>query len=604
MNVLIKLLQRQLIQTALSISLLILQAGCNFDNYNFTDDTESTDSNSDTSSTTESITSIDSNSTIHRTDTASELIKDNNSNIAEDSNSATATFSTDSDPLSETDTATGTIPDNAPDATNSDIVVTISTDTDSGITANSSAANSTDSSTSPDANTETDDNSALECTVNSECNDGDPCNGVETCSNNSCVSGPPLPSCSINVGHCECVSDNGNCIIRARDEDSDSHGDIACTEDTSADDCNDNCSTCYPDANEVCDGMDNDCNGLVDLFDGLSLGGETDTLLTLGGVSNVIWWPEADAFAIAVSNSESGSSVAEVHLIDVAGISQRIFKLTHSPHSPTGIAVSDTGFSRFATESDGTLFLATYDTTGLEVDYQQVYFGDPDTYTANYPFFLTAGTAGNWYGGFTRRTISSNSNTAVIAQWADTEAYADQGQPVNPGESPVQATADWQNERRIFATPTAIYKIGTSGGILAQEIGLSDVQAVGAGPDNFAAQYKVLDSIIFREYTTDLIPSCEPLRLDYLIMSRQIISWRNNWLSLASHATNQPILMVLPTGCKISPVYLPLSNLEGFGGTTGEIAIGPDSTIVAWQRSGNVEYRILGPNLCDSPAHQ
>jgi len=79
------------------------------------------------------------------------------------------------------------------------------------------------------------------------CDDGDPC------TSDRCVPG---------TGACEFRQ-------RTRDEDGDGHrgplpGTIAGTKEACGDDCDDTSALAFPGATEVCDGVDNDCNGIVD----------------------------------------------------------------------------------------------------------------------------------------------------------------------------------------------------------------------------------------------------------------------------------------------------------------------------------------------------
>ena len=79
------------------------------------------------------------------------------------------------------------------------------------------------------------------CTSDADCDDGDKCT-VDHCSNGECVH-----EVLIGCGWCE------------RDQDGDGYFDFC-----NPADCDDTNPAVYPGAKEVCDGLDNDCDGLVD----------------------------------------------------------------------------------------------------------------------------------------------------------------------------------------------------------------------------------------------------------------------------------------------------------------------------------------------------
>ncbi len=117
-----------------------------------------------------------------------------------------------------------------------------------------------------------------ECMDASDCDDRDPCTGVYDCVAGQCTE---VRAACVNPDpqHCEarCDRDSGGaCVIAARDADGDGYGDAACAAGSGrAGDCDDGADSVHPGASELCDGLDNDCNGLTDLEDGFPLTGTT-----------------------------------------------------------------------------------------------------------------------------------------------------------------------------------------------------------------------------------------------------------------------------------------------------------------------------------------
>gem|GEM_PF-3523660 len=106
------------------------------------------------------------------------------------------------------------------------------------------------------------------CESASDC-EAVPCQEAPTCEDGICQAGDS--SCGVfDADNCACVSgDGGDCSVKALDADSDGHGSARCEVDP-GDDCDDTNETVYAGAEELCDGLDNDCDGLQDLDEGLA----------------------------------------------------------------------------------------------------------------------------------------------------------------------------------------------------------------------------------------------------------------------------------------------------------------------------------------------
>jgi hypothetical protein len=119
------------------------------------------------------------------------------------------------------------------------------------------------------------------CDKNEDCEDGNACNGVATCVAHVCQAGTPKVCTNPDTIHCvvSCIDPAGDCQVAAADVDGDQHGDELCAE-APGDDCDDTEAAAYTGADEICDGIDNDCNGKADLQDGLALTGTSEDFVT------------------------------------------------------------------------------------------------------------------------------------------------------------------------------------------------------------------------------------------------------------------------------------------------------------------------------------
>lgn len=125
--------------------------------------------------------------------------------------------------------------------------------------------------TEPFVGTPLDASAITACFGDLDCGKPDLCAPVH-CVEGTCVADPPVVC--VDGDECtedRCVPETGQCEYRpvTPDEDGDGHhaprpGFAAGTPDACGDDCNDTSSLAHPGGIEKCDGVDNDCNGVVD----------------------------------------------------------------------------------------------------------------------------------------------------------------------------------------------------------------------------------------------------------------------------------------------------------------------------------------------------
>ncbi|MCA9596848.1 MAG: putative metal-binding motif-containing protein [Myxococcales bacterium] len=149
------------------------------------------------------------------------------------------------------------------------------------------------------------------CTKDADCDDGLACNGKETCGSTGCVAGTPMDCQNPDAAHCESAckesAGTGTCVVVGKDADGDQHLDAACTADTTADDCDDANKAVFPGASEVCDGIDNDCNGKDEFEEGTSSPtGSSKQLADAAYFPDVAWSPTDKHYGVVWRDAFGG----------------------------------------------------------------------------------------------------------------------------------------------------------------------------------------------------------------------------------------------------------------------------------------------------------
>ena len=175
--------------------------------------------------------------------------------------------------------------------------------------ANAEAGASGESGAGGDANQP----SSTACINDADCSNGLACDGIERCNAGTCL--PGAPACANpEPAHCDSVceeqSGKAACSVRGQDRDKDSHFASSCVTNP-GDDCDDAAPTVHPGAPELCDGLDNDCNGKSDLNDGLGAGGTSVPIgpaLTSRSLARIAWAAELSAYGIAYRNASTSQN--------------------------------------------------------------------------------------------------------------------------------------------------------------------------------------------------------------------------------------------------------------------------------------------------------
>ncbi len=177
---------------------------------------------------------------------------------------------------------------------------------------------------------------APECTVNGDCAHLlEPCVVIEvSCAAGSCV-GTPGVCAEMDTAHCRCDTADG-CSVQPADKDGDSHGDVSCAV-APGDDCNDDDGTVYPGGalHEICNGIDDDCDGRVDLEQTGSPGGSSGTVIAgYAGLPALGLGPQGTFWLIRPVNVEDGRALS----------AERVDPRTSLTASPVSVIPVESGY--------------------------------------------------------------------------------------------------------------------------------------------------------------------------------------------------------------------------------------------------------------------
>ncbi|HTA91022.1 MAG TPA: putative metal-binding motif-containing protein [Polyangiaceae bacterium] len=164
-----------------------------------------------------------------------------------------------------------------------------------------------------------------ECSRDADCSDGLACDGEETCVAGSCQPGV-APCANPDPANCDalCVELDGaaSCSVQGQDKDNDGYLSSACATSPGTD-CNDAVAAIHPGATELCNGIDNNCNGKIDLADGLPVSGTTVALGPNGatrGTPAIAWATDTSVYgAMYYDGTTSSDSDLYIETFDQTG---------------------------------------------------------------------------------------------------------------------------------------------------------------------------------------------------------------------------------------------------------------------------------------------
>ncbi|MEZ4222336.1 MAG: putative metal-binding motif-containing protein [Polyangiaceae bacterium] len=471
-----------------------------------------------------------------------------------------------------------------------------------------------------------------DCINDKDCDDKLACTGVEKCTGGKCVAGTAVTCTNPDTANCEavCEEPSGTCVVRGKDVDGDQHFDVACTVATTAgDDCDDSNAAVYTGAPEVCDGVDNDCNGKDEFADNKAvIKGAVGDFVSSGMLPDVAWAPSAKKYGAVWHDSN-----VKFTTVDATGTKGAIVTLTGGVEAqPPRIAWNGSAFG-VAWKNGTAVHFAAYKPDGTElkaphqVSDSNAKAGVPDV----------VGTATGWtvLWSDTRTNANGTLHTHLIDA-SGTEQGGDVPVGVTAGVNKEPAMAESGTNALVAVarvaniinttTPNTITVFdpkGANGLGLAQELvslpaGSSVVHpAVAATPVGWAvawaAHTPAADSIGYAEELTNRQLVCSPITTTVTATQPAFVG------GVAARGAARIVvfgqgttaasaqLVRFNAGCS-GPQQIKLDDADvpdwvSFGFPT--VAWGDQSAMVLFPDQANgiakVRYWISGPNLCDNP---
>ncbi len=444
------------------------------------------------------------------------------------------------------------------------------------------------------------------CSKDADCNDGLACDGTETCVAGVCQPGVS-PCTNPDPANCEalCIELDGaaSCKIQGQDKDDDGYLSSACAVQPGAD-CDDNSAAVHPGAVETCDGIDNDCNGKIDLKDGLPISGTTVALGPANAVRDtptIGWATDKSVYGIAYyDGSTSDSSDLYFETVDQSG-AITLAPLPLNPGSQSGgtplaLAWGGLAFALTWTSADTSQFYFRSLTSTGELD-DTIEVNTPGRYLA--ATGLAENTAGTWAALFSVAESSSYYVQTLPPIGDGLVSVSPAAGMADLGASSIAAVGSSFVIGYSTAAHTAAVSLWETRFTLSVPITVTgQTPVVGSGADGFAVAVTPAlagNAPAFYAFSATGAPICGPVTLaDDHFVPAGIVATKTGYLVVSSGAVRvQEVLANCRMGALFTVDAGPARNVSIAGSAAGYG--------VVWQDTlANVPNRhVFGPKFCN-----
>lgn len=408
-----------------------------------------------------------------------------------------------------------------------------------------------------------------------------------------------LPCSTTDSVNCEarCRVTNGkaSCVVQGKDADKDGYLSKACVTNP-GDDCNDANKAIHPGAAELCDRIDNDCNGSIDVNDGVKVSGTNRPIGDNVRFPYIASAPERSVYAIAYRGKDNAGYF---ETLDGTGAVKVAPKSFSADVSDLDIGWGGNTFAVASGDSAGVLTLQTVSSDGI--------FGTPTTVVTPSPGTTfnpyIAHTSSGWAVVFTARDFNNVASlNAKTVSDSGVVSPAGLGTKLADGAAFDVSLAALNNQLILgYVINATVTNILTPTFTTQASLGVSGAgPEIGVGSNEFAIAVKGATSSDlpqFYAFSPSGTQKCGPVKFgrSAAVNIFSVVATSKGYLIGWSSSGNRAEIQEVLSDCSLGQNF----TLEESQSSNIEIAASSAGFAVVWTGDEGATYRVFGPNFCD-----